>query len=235
MPACWKIAGNLNVLHLPAGTVTKTLGDKERIGWLLYLLAQMLFVSKSDPEQAHTLAEQALSLLKDIGYNQVTAYALNLLGQIHLVQGEQELARELIEESVALNKEVGDRAATAESLMSLARVLTSQGDQDLARHLYEESFQLLQEIHDREYFPLCLESLAGVVAGQGEQEWAACLWGAAEALRETVGNPIPPLYLLEYQQAVAAAREQLGEEAFASAWARGRAMTPEQVLINQNS
>ncbi len=119
--------------------------------------------------------------------------------------------------------------------MSLAHVLTSRGDQYPARHLYEESFQLLQEIHDREFFPLCLESLAGVVAEQGEQEWTARLWGTAEALRETVGNPIPPLYLLEYQQAVAAAREQLGQEAFASAWARGRAMTPEQILINQNS
>ena len=119
--------------------------------------------------------------------------------------------------------------------MSVTRVLTSQGDQDLARHLYQESFQLLQEIHDREFFPLCLESLAGVVAGQGEQAWAARLWGAAEAIRETVGNPIQPLYLLEYQQAVAAAREQLGQEAFVTAWARGRAMSPEQVLINQNS
>ena len=108
----------------------KTLGDKERIGWLIYLLAQMLFVSKSDLEQTHALAEQALSLLTEVGYNQVTAYALNLMGQIHLVQGKQELVRELIEESVALNKEVGDRAATAESLMSLARVLTSQGDQE---------------------------------------------------------------------------------------------------------
>ena len=105
--------------------------------------------------------------------------------------------KHFFEESVALNKEVGDRAATAESLMSLARVLTSQGDRDSARHLFEESFQLLQEIHDREFFPLCLESLAGVIAGQGEQERAACLWGAAEALRETVGNPIPPLYLLD--------------------------------------
>lgn len=102
----------------------------------------------------------------------------------------------------------------SESLISLARVLTSQGDQDLARYLYEESFQLLQEIHYREFFPLCLENLAGVVAGQGEQEWVTRLWGAAEALRETVGNPIPPLYLLEYQQAVAVAREQLGQESF---------------------
>ena len=73
-----------------------------------------------------------------------------------------------------------------------------------------------------------------MIAGQGEQEWAACLWGAAEAMRETDGNPIPTVYFHEYQLAVAAAREQLGREAFAPASARGRTMTPEQVLINQN-
>ena len=114
-------------------------------------------------------------------------------------------------------------------------MLTSLGDQDFARHLYQESFKLLQEIHDREFLPLCLEGLASVIAGEGEHEWAAHLWGAAEALREAVGNPIPPVYLSDYQQAVAAAREQLGQEAFDSAWSRGHSMTPEQLLISRTS
>jgi hypothetical protein len=36
-------------------------------------------------------------------------------------------------------------------------------------------------------------------------------------LRETIGNPIPPVYLHEYELALAGAREQLGQETFASA------------------
>ena len=79
--------------------------------------------------------------------------------------------------------------------------------------------------------PPCLEGLATVAAAQGEPLWAAHLWGAAEALREAIGTPIPPVYCPGYQQAVAAARGQLGEEDFATAWAQGRNMGPEQAMV----
>jgi len=69
-----------------------------------------------------------------------------------------------------------------------------------------------------------------LVASQGEHEWAARLWGAAEALREAIGAPMPPVYRATYEQAVALARAQVGEEAFAAAWAEGLAMPLEQTI-----
>jgi len=75
-----------------------------------------------------------------------------------------------------------------------------------------------------------LEGLASVVAAQGEVAWAARLWGAAEALRETTGAPIAPVERRAYEARVTAARAQLGERPFATAWAEGRLMTPEQAL-----
>ena len=63
--------------------------------------------------------------------------------------------------------------------------------------------------------------------------WAAKLWGAAEALREAIGAPIPPLERPTYECAVTAIRTQLGEETFAAAWALGRSMTPDQALAAQ--
>ena len=38
------------------------------------------------------------------------------------------------------------------------------------------------------------------------------------------------LYRGGYEQAVATARAQMGEQAFTAAWAEGRTMTPEQAL-----
>jgi DNA-binding CsgD family transcriptional regulator len=67
-------------------------------------------------------------------------------------------------------------------------------------------------------------------ATTGDALWAARLWGAAESLREAIGRPMPPVYRAEYERSVAAARAQLGEKAFAAAWAEGRTMTPEQAL-----
>lgn len=60
--------------------------------------------------------------------------------------------------------------------------------------------------------------------------WAARLWGAAGALREALGTPLPPVARADYERAVAAARTTSGERAFAVAWAQGRSMTPEQAL-----
>jgi len=41
------------------------------------------------------------------------------------------------------------------------------------------------------------------------------------------------VYLADYEQAVAAARAQLGEQAFAAAWAEGRTMSLKQALTSQ--
>jgi hypothetical protein len=56
------------------------------------------------------------------------------------------------------------------------------------------------------------------------------LWGAAQALREEVGCPLPLNELEKYDRCVTAAREALGEEAFAAAWAEGRVMPMEQAI-----
>jgi DNA-binding NarL/FixJ family response regulator len=90
-----------------------------------------------------------------------------------------------------------------------------------------------REIGDTWAIASCFVGLAGVVASQGELVWAAQLWGTAEALREGLGTPLPPVYRADYKRAVAAARTQLGEQVFAAAWAEGRTMTPEQAFAAQ--
>jgi DNA-binding NarL/FixJ family response regulator len=72
--------------------------------------------------------------------------------------------------------------------------------------------------------------LAEIVAAQEQKIWAVRLWGAAEALREIIGGPQLSLERSSYEGMMATIRSKLGEEVFATAWAEGRAMTPEQVL-----
>jgi hypothetical protein len=124
---------------------------------------------------------------------------------------------------------VGDRRGTARSLCLLAKVIAAQGDNTRARALYEESLALLRALGCSEYMALCLEGLGVVVAAQKPGS-AVRLWGAAEALRAAIGAPIPPIERASYEQAVAAARTELGESDFAAAWAQGRATPLEQVI-----
>src|SRR6266566_418266 len=72
--------------------------------------------------------------------------------------------------------------------------------------------------------------VAAAVAAQGNHTWAAHLWGAAEALREAIGTLLPPVERVPYDRAVEALRTQLGEQAFAAAWAEGRTLSLEQAL-----
>ena len=62
--------------------------------------------------------------------------------------------------------------------------------------------------------------------GQGAR--AARLWGAAEALRESIGAPPTPEARPYYKRSTAAARAQLGEAAWEAAFAEGMAMSPEE-------
>jgi hypothetical protein len=66
------------------------------------------------------------------------------------------------------------------------------------------------------------------LAAREDAERAARLWGAAEALRERLGAPLPPNERAEYEREVAAVRQALGAEGFAVAWAAGRSLTEEQ-------
>src|SRR5207237_335458 len=115
-------------------------------------------------------------------------------------------AHSLFKESLAIRREVGDRQGTAESLSHLASVAICQGGHTAARALYEESLGIARQVGNKLTIASCLAGLAGVVTAQGESVWAGRLWGAAEALREAIGAPIPPVERANYEHAVADAR-----------------------------
>ena len=77
------------------------------------------------------------------------------------------------------------------------------------------------------FFPIYL---AHIAVARGQPLDAARLFGAAEVLRERIGFPIQASYATEYAHAVAAARAQWDADAFARAWAEGRAWTVEEIL-----
>jgi hypothetical protein len=54
--------------------------------------------------------------------------------------------------------------------------------------------------------------------------------GAAEALREAMGTPIPPADRAEHEHNVVDVRAALDGESFAAAWAAGRAMSLEEAV-----
>jgi DNA-binding CsgD family transcriptional regulator len=196
-------------------------------------LAVALFNTEGDPETIRALLEESLALSQEMGNKQGIETSFFLSGHLALSQGDIVRARELAEKSLVINREIGNREDTAESLRLLARVEACQGHYAAARSLYEQCLAMAIEGNSTWNIDLFMQGLAGVVAAQGEPAWAARLYGADEAFRDANSRAIIPVYRTEYERSVAATRAQLGEQAFAAAWAEGRAMTPEQALAAQ--
>jgi len=198
------------------------------------LLIEAFYVSQSDPARVRAVLEESVALSRELGDKMGIAHGQRFAARLALGQGDTATARSLIEEALALFRDLGDREGTALALPLLARVEAGQGNHAAARALYEESLAMASKgMDDKGALASCLEGLADVVAAQGERLWATRLWGTAEALREAMGAPLWPVERAGYERAVAAMRVSLGERAFATAWAEGRSMTPEQALAAQ--
>src|SRR6266536_325134 len=210
--------------------IHRRLQNKRGIAHALSQLAQVLIVSQRDLARVPALLQECLAVSREIGFKEGIAASFWLSGQVALGQGDLVTARSLAEKSVVLYKEMGHRHGSAESLSAFGKVLAAEADYAAARSQYEDSLEICGALDAKWIIATCLLGLGEVVAAQRQLAWAAQLWGAADALRDALGVPIPPFELADYERALTAARVQLGERAFAAAWAQVRAMTPEQAL-----
>jgi predicted ATPase/DNA-binding CsgD family transcriptional regulator len=213
--------------------------DKQGILYALVRLVRCLYLSQTDMKEALVLAQECLTLSKEVGYKQGLAAALSYLGLLALRRGDEDTARSNLEEALRLRKELASPWGIARGMYYLADLSMVQHDYAEARVLYEECLQRSNAIGDKEFLASCLEGLgAAVVAQEDEEEagsesiwaWAARLWGAAEHLREAIGAPMSPVQRPTYERALSQAHSQVSEQAFRVAWEEGRSMTAEQVL-----
>ncbi|MGQ0605164.1 MAG: protein kinase domain-containing protein [Anaerolineales bacterium] len=171
--------------------------------------------------------QEALDLHRKLADHTGLGLALNGLGMVALSRNNFAQAREQLEESLRLFRATNEYRYVAIGLNSLGRLAGAQGERERARAFFKESLALRKDAGERHGIAECLEGLAGVA---GQPLHAARLFCAAEALRAAIGAPIPPVESEEHERAVAAVRAALGEGAFATAWAEGRAMMIDQAI-----
>jgi predicted ATPase/DNA-binding SARP family transcriptional activator/Tfp pilus assembly protein PilF len=179
---------------------------------------------------ARSFLGESLATFQEIGHKWGVAMALINLGNVARSQADFASAQAHFEESLAVYRELGDRATVSFPLFGLGEVAYQQGDYATARSLFRETLALRHEAGDKRPIPRNLEAVAQVVRVDGQPERAARLFGAAGALRERQGAKPTPEYLPNYECETAALRATLGDAAFASAWAEGRAMTMAQAV-----
>ncbi len=209
----------------------RELHDKEGIAAVLNSLAHVAS-DQGDYAKAHLYAQESLEISRKLGYSGGIAEALFTLGVVASKQGNYLIAGPMLEDGLGIASELGDADGIMGALSSLSEVTSDHIDVDDETWLAvsKELLAMVRELNDKQWIVFYLESVAGAVATKGRPVWAACLWGAAEALRQDNSAPVPPIGRPAYEQAVAVVRTQLGEQTFVAAWAEGSTMTPEQAL-----
>jgi predicted ATPase len=187
-------------------------------------------LKRGDTETAGSHFAESLALCRELGDQWGIGNAMSNFGLIALSLGDYVAARSFLEQGLAIRRQLGNKPDIAWSISHLGTVGARQGEYVAARSLLEEGLSLWRELGDRESVAVCLEALAAVAGGEGQPERAARLCGAAAALRKAIGVPRPPADQDDYDRRVAAARDTLGEEAFAAAWSAGQAMSIEDAI-----
>jgi non-specific serine/threonine protein kinase len=218
-----------NDLYEQALSIARTAGDDAVLA--LTLLEQALGLTAiPDYLLAEALCEESLALYRALGNRQRVSQALGFLGYCVLWQGDVDRAERLGEESLATARESGDEGWVAFANELLGYVALECGNHGAAGTRFRASLSLHEMQTQFMMFVECLEGLAGVAGGLGDVARGATLLGAAEAVRERVGSPVPPPRQDRYDRTLAVVRAGLSADALASAWTAGRQLSPDEAL-----
>jgi DNA-binding NarL/FixJ family response regulator len=139
-------------------------------------------------------------------------------------RGALDRAAILFQEAHEAIRTVGNTYGIGFVLSNLAKVARDQGEYGRSAALYAESLSLRYQQGEKQSMAGGLRGLASIAAATKQYVRAARLWGAAEALSESIGAPSThPGF--RARQAIEKTQQELGGEAFSAAWAAGRSLS----------
>src|SRR5262249_22040582 len=138
---------------------------------------------------------------------------------------ELDRADALFEESARLLHEHDDQSGVAAALIARGILLSLRRQADRALPLLTDALVIDRQIGHTQGIVTCTTAIASAVRLRGAHARAARLFAASEAQLERMGASLPPAYRPLQQRAIAAVRAALGDDAFAAAWAEGRALS----------
>ena len=136
----------------------------------------------------------------------------------------------LYEQALAIFRELGDRWGIAGTLTDLGNLAREQRNFSLAHSLYRESLILFMTLEHKRGIARLLEYVACSAAAQLEAERSLRLAGAAAALRQNIGTPLPPAEQSNLEAMLDPARQALGNTASATMWLEGWVMPLDQAI-----
>jgi len=133
-------------------------------------------------------------------------------------------ARAMALEALEEYRSEGDHWSEALTLANLGNIACQVYAPAEAEDWYCRSLSALAELGDLAHAALVLRQLAAVAAYQEHYERAATLAGAAHALQEASGRPVPASHAQDFQDTLGTLRNVMPGSQFEVSWASGSAM-----------
>jgi predicted ATPase/class 3 adenylate cyclase/Tfp pilus assembly protein PilF len=210
-------------------TIHRELGIREGEAYNLNELG-LVIDRLGDPNEACAYLDQALVICRRLGNRETEAYTLSNLAHVASAQGDYTRARAHYDQALAIYRAVGNQGKEAANLTALGNLLCEQQDHEQARVLQIQALEIRRRLRQKREIVESLEAFAFLYAMGRQWQRAARLHGAAVALRESLGAPLPPCDQEAYASKIAPIRATLGEEGFAVATEEGRTLTWEQAI-----
>lgn len=211
----------------------RAVGDKRGAKRVLQALGGAL-LNLGDHQGARRYYEEALALARSVGDVRGNAQMLRFLGWIAFLEGDHERAAQCFAESATWWERMPIRHADRALRRDQGRLLFAQGDHEAAAVHLREALRLSVASGDGRAIITSLEALAGVLASidvsMAQALRSASLLGAAAAMRATRKLPVPRADRPTYEQAMAAIRLHLSDQAFEAAFAEGQALTQDEAV-----
>jgi len=187
----------------------------------------LVFYSSNELDQAQAFFEQSLAIFQPENETEGLAFSCYGLGLVALKQGHYQLAATHLHESLRLWQLRGHKHHIAAALSNLGRLALAQDDGEGAAVHFRASLALYKVMVDKHGAAAALEGVANCIQPAAV---AARLFGAAHALRQAIGAPVPPVDQNEHEQWLNRVHATLGAPEFDVYWAEGGVLTYEQAI-----
>jgi non-specific serine/threonine protein kinase len=178
---------------------------------------------------ARSAFERSRELAERLGPGSNVALAHHNLASVAYGEHELERAARLYERARALYEQDGDAYGIALSNLYLGLVAVEAGRHGDAAAHFREALPVFRRMHFPQYASQCVDGIAALARARSQPQEAARLLAVASTLRSRAGSA-PTVAAALWERERTAARAELGEAAFATAWEEGLALGEEEAL-----
>ncbi|HMN31628.1 MAG TPA: hypothetical protein PKE45_26000, partial [Caldilineaceae bacterium] len=186
-------------------------------------------MDRNDVAQHESLSNQMLPLLEELDDQEGLAHLFVDQGHVALFNGEISRADEFLQRSLIYRIRKNSFNANWVKYM-LGIVALHKGKLQEAQTSFVDIIHYLYANYGFWNISYVLWGLADLAIVQQRSIVAGQLLGAADHLRQLTPDHFPKFFHQAYEATIAAARAQLDETAYASAYAEGYAMIPDQAV-----